>query len=183
MQVRILSRKYSSSGNPQARLCSMRMRLLRASTKPQVTSLQFGRDCEVAEILRSQSRQHPRQPRFNSAATVRSRKSGTRVPQLCSGRWLQFGRDCEVAEMGKEDQGIGEEAKGFNSAATVRSRKFANVCRFPCRRFTLQFGRDCEVAEILQAPKGRSSATGLQFGRDCEVAEISSSRSSSRSLP
>ncbi len=84
---------------------------------------------------------------FNSAATVRSRKSGG--PCLkCEGQTrLQFGRDCEVAEMGADTVRI------------VETRR-------------LQFGRDCEVAEMPISQHTTSPQSQLQFGRDCEVAEI-----------
>ncbi len=113
--------------------------------------LQFGRDCEVAE-MHPVSLHHTSDTRcFNSAATVRSRK------------WQTCRHDASRYLI------------GFNSAATVRSRKSHDAAPSPFRVIELQFGRDCEVAEMTHWSGVSSSDPELQFGRDCEVAEIPSS--------
>ncbi len=118
-----------------------------------ITQLQFGRDCEVAEIGESEPGKLRDRQCFNSAATVRSRKSGSA-------------------------RRAGASSEGFNSAATVRSRKCVPV---PFGKYDepsmLQFGRDCEVAEITPTRTPAIEPNGLQFGRDCEVAEICIGRS------
>ncbi len=138
---------------------------------PVSMSLQWGRDCSVAERCESRPR----------------KRSTSR---------LQWGRDCSVAESQAPPTWKSRFGSCFNGAATVQSRKARQRCpsRLPHPpRFNgaatvqsrkgwydsygwhltteLQWGRDCSVAESFAMDCPEVPRDRLQWGRDCSVAE------------
>ena len=133
-------------------------------------ALQWGRDRAVAEFTLACGG-YRREPRFNGAATARSRNCS--LPSAVSGElgWLQWGRDRAVAELQ-----MAQQAQAAQQA--------------------LQWGRDRAVAELPVSimlegsllvasmgprPRGRginyslwwcNYISTLQWGRDRAVAEL-----------
>ena len=110
--------------------------------------------------------------RFNGAATVRPRKSGSRCPER-----IQTVR----ASMGPRPYGRGNTFKNrwmtrkpvcFNGAATVRPRKCRSLPAVPAQTFSLQWGRDRTAAEMATISASSPFATWLQWGRDRTAAEM-----------